>query len=117
MERALVYPIVGTLVGAWAGAIPIPLDWDRPWQVSRVLQSCHLSLVSAVTRGHLVDCIQSYPLTLAFASLLGFIAGNYVSWAQSALDSIKDELRNVPRDSVPARAKEVRKKGKKGKTA
>ncbi|KAH7049366.1 GPI-anchor biosynthesis protein-like protein [Macrophomina phaseolina] len=23
---------VGTLFGAWAGAIPIPLDWDREWQ-------------------------------------------------------------------------------------
>lgn len=23
---------VGTWVGAWLGAIPIPLDWDRPWQ-------------------------------------------------------------------------------------
>lgn len=23
---------VGTLVGAWLGAIPIPLDWDRDWQ-------------------------------------------------------------------------------------
>ncbi|KAL1303834.1 hypothetical protein AAFC00_000291 [Neodothiora populina] len=22
----------GTLVGAWIGAIPIPLDWDREWQ-------------------------------------------------------------------------------------
>ncbi|KFX92263.1 hypothetical protein V490_05493 [Pseudogymnoascus sp. VKM F-3557] len=22
----------GTLAGAWIGAIPIPLDWDRPWQ-------------------------------------------------------------------------------------
>jgi len=20
------------MVGAWAGAIPIPLDWDRDWQ-------------------------------------------------------------------------------------
>jgi phosphatidylinositol glycan class F len=20
------------LLGAWTGAIPIPLDWDRPWQ-------------------------------------------------------------------------------------
>ncbi|KAF2490104.1 hypothetical protein BU16DRAFT_471018 [Lophium mytilinum] len=24
--------MVGTLVGAWAGAVPIPLDWDREWQ-------------------------------------------------------------------------------------
>jgi phosphatidylinositol glycan class F len=23
---------LGTCVGAWLGAIPIPLDWDRPWQ-------------------------------------------------------------------------------------
>lgn len=24
--------MVGTFVGAWLGAIPIPLDWDREWQ-------------------------------------------------------------------------------------
>ncbi|KAI9754952.1 MAG: hypothetical protein M4579_004488 [Chaenotheca gracillima] len=24
--------LVGTLVGAWLGAVPIPLDWDREWQ-------------------------------------------------------------------------------------
>lgn len=23
---------MGTVVGAWVGAIPIPLDWDREWQ-------------------------------------------------------------------------------------
>ncbi|OJD29726.1 gpi biosynthesis protein family pig-f [Diplodia corticola] len=23
---------IGTLFGAWAGAVPIPLDWDREWQ-------------------------------------------------------------------------------------
>jgi phosphatidylinositol glycan class F len=23
---------VGALVGAWVGAVPIPLDWDREWQ-------------------------------------------------------------------------------------
>ena len=22
------------MLGAWLGAIPIPLDWDRDWQVS-----------------------------------------------------------------------------------
>ncbi|XP_015773139.1 PREDICTED: phosphatidylinositol-glycan biosynthesis class F protein-like, partial [Acropora digitifera] len=25
--------ITCTLIGAWLGAFPIPLDWDRPWQV------------------------------------------------------------------------------------
>ncbi|KAL2037426.1 hypothetical protein N7G274_009911 [Stereocaulon virgatum] len=24
--------VVGSVVGAWLGAIPIPLDWDREWQ-------------------------------------------------------------------------------------
>ncbi|KAK3685714.1 GPI biosynthesis protein family Pig-F-domain-containing protein [Podospora appendiculata] len=24
--------LVGALVGAWLGAVPIPLDWDREWQ-------------------------------------------------------------------------------------
>ncbi|KAF4308020.1 GPI biosynthesis protein Pig-F [Botryosphaeria dothidea] len=23
---------IGTIFGAWAGAVPIPLDWDREWQ-------------------------------------------------------------------------------------
>lgn len=33
-ERSLVYPPVGAVLGGWLGAIPIALDWDRPWQVS-----------------------------------------------------------------------------------
>jgi hypothetical protein len=36
-EKMVYYPTVGTIVGAWAGAIVIPLDWDRPWQV---IQTC-----------------------------------------------------------------------------
>jgi len=23
---------LGTCIGAWFGAVPIPLDWDRDWQ-------------------------------------------------------------------------------------
>lgn len=23
---------LGTVIGAWLGAVPIPLDWDREWQ-------------------------------------------------------------------------------------
>lgn len=23
---------MGTCIGAWLGAVPIPLDWDREWQ-------------------------------------------------------------------------------------
>jgi len=24
--------VVFSIIGAWIGAFPIPLDWDRPWQ-------------------------------------------------------------------------------------
>jgi len=33
MERAVVFPVIATLVGSWVGAFAIALDWDRPWQV------------------------------------------------------------------------------------
>ncbi|CAG8471423.1 7503_t:CDS:2 [Ambispora leptoticha] len=32
-EKSIYYPTVATVVGAWLGAVVIPLDWDRPWQV------------------------------------------------------------------------------------
>ena len=32
VERALVYPAIGAVTGSWLGAIPIGLDWERPWQ-------------------------------------------------------------------------------------
>ena len=32
--ETLVYACtLGTAIGGWLGAVPIPLDWDRPWQV------------------------------------------------------------------------------------
>ncbi|KAL5009227.1 hypothetical protein ScPMuIL_014808 [Solemya velum] len=32
-ETVVLFTTYGSLVGAWLGAFPIPLDWDRPWQV------------------------------------------------------------------------------------
>jgi phosphatidylinositol glycan class F len=32
-ERGLYVMVMSTLLGAWLGAVPIPLDWNRPWQV------------------------------------------------------------------------------------
>jgi len=32
-ETALCIPAHGAVIGAWVGAWPIPLDWERPWQV------------------------------------------------------------------------------------
>lgn len=33
LERSIVYPCYFVFFGSWLGAIPIALDWDRPWQV------------------------------------------------------------------------------------
>jgi GPI ethanolamine phosphate transferase 2/3 subunit F len=32
---------IGTILGAWLGAVPIPLDWDREWQVRCNLSAYH----------------------------------------------------------------------------
>jgi len=39
LERAILYPAVGAVAGAWLGSVAFPLDWDRPWQVSNDLRS------------------------------------------------------------------------------
>ncbi|TFY65876.1 hypothetical protein EVG20_g5210 [Dentipellis fragilis] len=58
-ERALVYPYIGTFLGAWAGVIPIGLDWDRPWQ--------------------------AYPLTPAYGAVLGHVFGGLAALTTSVI--------------------------------
>lgn len=43
---------LGCVVGAWAGAVPIPLDWDRAWQ--------------------------AWPVTVVVGSYLGYAVGREV---------------------------------------
>lgn len=45
----------GSLAGAWMGAIPIPLDWDRPWQ--------------------------RWPVSCVAGASAGFAAGTALGWA------------------------------------
>ncbi len=37
-----------SVIGAWLGAFPIPLDWDRPWQVSVSLHYCNIAMPAAL---------------------------------------------------------------------
>ncbi|KAG8801787.1 hypothetical protein FRC17_006555 [Serendipita sp. 399] len=52
-ERALLYPSLATAFGAWCGAYPLALDWDRPWQ--------------------------AWPLTPAAGAIIGYIIGSFAS--------------------------------------
>lgn len=53
LDTALYLNSLLSLVGAWAGAVPIPLDWDTPWQVWPV--PCCLAAVA----GHLAANVWS----------------------------------------------------------
>jgi len=58
-ERALLYPVVGTMIGAWCGVIPIGLDWDRPWQ--------------------------AWPLTPAYGAIFGHVLGSLAAFLVSSV--------------------------------
>ncbi|KAK7493427.1 hypothetical protein BaRGS_00015327 [Batillaria attramentaria] len=54
-ETAVFITGICTLVGAWLGAVPIPLDWDRPWQVWPV--SCVLGSLFGYCVGLLLSAV------------------------------------------------------------
>lgn len=33
LDYMLSFPAYGAIVGGWFGAFPMPLDWERAWQV------------------------------------------------------------------------------------
>ncbi|XP_015267346.1 PREDICTED: phosphatidylinositol-glycan biosynthesis class F protein isoform X2 [Gekko japonicus] len=47
-----------SMVGAWLGAFPIPLDWDRPWQVWPI--SCSLGATFGYVAGLLIAPLWIY---------------------------------------------------------
>ncbi|KFV63036.1 Phosphatidylinositol-glycan biosynthesis class F protein [Dryobates pubescens] len=48
-ESSLQITTVCSILGAWFGAFPIPLDWDRPWQVWPI--SCSLGATFGYAAG------------------------------------------------------------------
>lgn len=55
LHSALYRPGVGAAVGAWLGAWPIPLDWDRPWQAWPA--PCVLGSVLGAACAHVVNVV------------------------------------------------------------
>ncbi|BGP30572.1 Glycosylphosphatidylinositol (GPI) anchor assembly protein [Rhodotorula toruloides] len=76
LELVLLAPAVGTLVGAWTGAFPIPLDWDRPWQKWPVTP-----IVGALV-GH------------AVGSLVGFAVVAWRKTLEAAVDVLQEVQQN-----------------------
>ncbi|KFQ33999.1 Phosphatidylinositol-glycan biosynthesis class F protein [Mesitornis unicolor] len=51
-ESSLQITTLGSILGAWFGAFPIPLDWDRPWQVWPI--SCSLGATFGYVAGLII---------------------------------------------------------------
>ncbi|PLW50160.1 hypothetical protein PCASD_01842 [Puccinia coronata f. sp. avenae] len=69
VEVALLFPAAGACFGAWLGAIPIPLDWDRPWQ------AWPITCVVGASLGHAVG---------SFASILHSLSSRVTSSSSSS---------------------------------
>ncbi|KAF5373427.1 hypothetical protein D9615_009500 [Tricholomella constricta] len=65
VERAFVYPAIGTALGCWAGIVSIALDWDRPWQ--------------------------AWPLTPAYGAILGYIVASLFALTANVTRYLADE--------------------------
>ncbi|OAD56239.1 Phosphatidylinositol-glycan biosynthesis class F protein [Eufriesea mexicana] len=52
--------IQATLLGTWLGAIVIPLDWDRPWQVWPI--PCVLGALLGYTVAHFITLAKTLPM-------------------------------------------------------
>ncbi|GAA5891367.1 hypothetical protein JCM6882_004673 [Rhodosporidiobolus microsporus] len=87
LEFALLVPSLGALVGCWAGAIPIPLDWDRPWQ--------------------------KWPTTPILGALLGYAAGSVLSLVVTAYRGALRAAADVVRESKEQQQTADRAVGKK----
>lgn len=60
---------VFTIIGAWLGAFPIPLDWDRPWQ--------------------------AWPITCCIGASLGYSAAHFFMGSKLLLAAIKGDKKSV----------------------
>lgn len=71
----MVYPALGAAFGCWSGAIPIGLDWERPWQVS-----CAQNPSTSHSQ-----CPQAWPLTPAYGAISGYIIGSLAAFVISTV--------------------------------
>ncbi|KAF8607304.1 hypothetical protein BDV93DRAFT_520175 [Ceratobasidium sp. AG-I] len=80
IDRATVFPAIGAILGCWLGVLPMPLDWDRPWQ--------------------------AWPLTPAYMAIIGHAIGAgaslTVSIAQFLL--IESQLEKEKENDTPTKS-------------
>nr|KAI8740575.1 phosphatidylinositol-glycan biosynthesis class F protein-like [Biomphalaria glabrata] len=56
IETVVYYTSIMSILGSWAGAAAIPLDWDRPWQAWPI--SCAVGAIFGYCLGLLFGAVQ-----------------------------------------------------------
>ena len=64
--QTLHYNALYSALGAWLGAFPLPLDWDRDWQVWPI--SCCLGAALAHLTANLLATVRVWPRLAAITS-------------------------------------------------
>jgi len=59
LASTLLLNSISTVAGAWLGAFPIPLDWDRAWQAWPI--TCCLGAVAGHVVGNLAGACRAWP--------------------------------------------------------
>lgn len=77
------YPAIGTLAGSWVGAIPIALDWDRPWQ------AWPLTPAYGAVVGYIVATLAALTVTAITLSAKAHISAQAVTEAKSSKKKLK----------------------------
>ncbi|XP_010278188.1 PREDICTED: uncharacterized protein C1450.15-like isoform X1 [Nelumbo nucifera] len=60
VDYMICLPAHGTVIGAWLGAWPIPLDWERPWQ------EWPISVSYGAIAGYIIGMVASLGFILVF---------------------------------------------------
>jgi len=74
LDAALYLNSLLSLGGAWAGAAPIPLDWDTPWQVWPV--SCCLAAMAGHIGANVWGAGAVWPRVAQMSAMGGGVSGH-----------------------------------------
>ncbi|OMO81671.1 GPI biosynthesis protein Pig-F [Corchorus capsularis] len=65
IDYMICLPAYGAVIGAWLGALPMPLDWERPWQ--------------------------EWPICVTYGAIAGYVVGCVGSWAVAFVRDMREK--------------------------
>ncbi|XP_044519227.1 phosphatidylinositol-glycan biosynthesis class F protein isoform X1 [Gracilinanus agilis] len=81
-DNSLQITTMSSVIGAWLGAFPIPLDWERPWQKeeSRTVDGSYKETnVLVVRKNFLMLPGEVWPISCTLGATFGYMAGLLIS--------------------------------------